>query len=293
MKVGDYMENQISKKTLEIGKISQFIVKRETDISYTLSPLDPDMTNYVFLHFNQATRRLNPGELINVFLYYDQKKRLCATMEKPIITTETFDFVKVVDTNRAGVFVNIGIAKDILLSSDFLPKSEKLWPQVGESLPCILKVKHDSLIAKPITKNQHPTKKLAIDETYPATVVSISDEGIVACTKSFNTIFIHKSLIRKTFRIGEIINVKITNINKKGEYNGTTIERKEVTRLSDSEMILNYLNSMGGMLPLGNSSTPEQISKYFKMSKSAFKRAVGALYKDRLIKIEDTKITLL
>ena len=103
-------------KQLAIGEVGQFLVKRETDISYTLSPLDPDLTNYVFLHFNQATRRLNPGELVNAFLYYDQKKRLCATMEKPLITTKTFGFVKVVDVNPAGVFVNIGISKDILLS---------------------------------------------------------------------------------------------------------------------------------------------------------------------------------
>lgn len=279
-------------KQLEIGKISQFIVKRETDISYTLSPLDPDLTNYVFLHFNQATRRLNPGELINCFLYYDQKKRLCATMEKPLITTEVFGFVKVVNTNKAGVFVDIGISKDILLSSDFLPKQERLWPVVGDSIPCILKVKNNSLVAKPISKNQHETKKLSLNETYSATVISISDEGIVACTKSLNTIFIHKSLIRKTYRIGEIISVKIININKNNEYNGTTIERKELSRLSDSDIILNYLKTMGGSIPLGNASTPEQIAKYFRMSKSAFKRAVGALYKNRLIKIEDYKITL-
>ena len=204
MKVGGHMENQTSKKTLEIGKVSQFIVKRETDISYTLSPLDPEMTNYVFLHFNQATRRLNPGELINAFLYYDQKKRLCATMEKPIITTETFDFVKVVDTNKAGVFVNIGIAKDILVSSDFLPKSEKLWPQVGDSLPCILKVKHDSLIAKPITKNQHPTKKLSIDETYQATVISMSDEGIVVCTNHLIQYLFTKVLLEETLESAKL-----------------------------------------------------------------------------------------
>lgn len=280
-------------KQLEIGKISQFIVKRETDISYTLSPLDPDLTNYVFLHFNQATRRLNPGELINCFLYYDQKKRLCATMEKPLITTEVFGFVKVVNTNKAGVFVDIGISKDILLSSDFLPKQERLWPVVGDSIPCILKVKNNSLVAKPISKNQHETKKLSLNETYSATVISISDEGIVACTKSLNTIFIHKSLIRKAYRIGEVISVKIININKNNEYNGTTIERKELSRLSDSDIILNYLKTMGGSIPLGNASTPEQIAKYFRMSKSAFKRAVGALYKNRLIKIEDYKITLI
>ena len=168
-----------------------------------------------------------------------------------------------------------------------------LWPIVGDSLPCILKVKNNSLVAKPISKNQHETKKLSLNETYSATVINISDEGIVTCTKSLNTIFIHKSLIRKSYRIGEVINVKIININKSNEYNGTTIERKELSRLSDSEIILNYLKTMGGSIPLGNASTPEQISKYFKMSKSAFKRAVGALYKNRMIKIDDYKITLI
>lgn len=290
MKVGEKVEKE---KRLEIGKVSQFIVKRETDISYTLSPLDPDLTNYVFLHFNQATRRLKEGELVNCFLYYDQKKRLCATMEKPLITTEVFGFVKVVDINDAGVFVNIGISKDILVSSDFLPKQKKLWPEVGEQLPCILKVKNNALVAKPIIKNQHATKKLVLDETYNATVINISDEGIVACSKNLNTIFIHKSLVRKAFRVGEVISVKIININQKGEYNGTTIERKELSRLTDSDIILNYLKKMGGSIPLGNASSPEEISKYFKLSKSAFKRAVGALYKQRLIKIEDYKITLI
>ena len=76
------------------------------------------------------------------------------------------------------------------------------------------------------------------------------------------------------------------------EYNGSTIAQKETMRLSDSEMILNYLKEMGGVIPLGNASTPEEINKIFTLSKSAFKRAVGALYKERLIEIEDHKIIL-
>lgn len=113
---------------LDIGEIGKFIVKRETDISYTLSPDDIDLTNYVFLHFNQATRKLNIGEKIEAFLYYDQKKRLCATMEKPLITTKQSGFVEVVNICDGGVFVNIGIAKDILLSNDYLPNNKLAWP---------------------------------------------------------------------------------------------------------------------------------------------------------------------
>ena len=99
-------------------------------------------------------------------------------------------------------------------------------------------------------------------------------------------------MVRKKYRIGEEIILSIININTKNEYNGSTIAQKETMRLSDSEMILNYFKEMGGVIPLGNASTPEEISKIFTLSKSAFKRAVGALYKERLIEIEDYKIIL-
>ena len=99
-------------------------------------------------------------------------------------------------------------------------------------------------------------------------------------------------MIRKKYRLGEEIILTIININKKGEYNGSTITQKETMRLSDSEMLLNYLKEMGGIIPLGNMSSPEDIAKIFTLSKSAFKRAVGALYKERLIEIEDYRIIL-
>ena len=58
----------------------------------------------------------------------------------------------------------------------------------------------------------------------------------------------------------------------------------------DAETIRHYLQTMGKVISLGNKSTPEEITKYFQMSKSAFKRAVGTLYKNREIEIEDNQI---
>ncbi len=285
---------------LEIGEVGRFIVKRETDISYTLSPESYDLTNYVFLHFNQATRKLEIGEVIEAFLYYDQKKRLCATMEKPIITTKKFDFVEVVDTCNAGVFVNIGIAKDILLSTDFLPQNPLAWPKVGEKVPCILKVKKDQLVARIINKEdikdlqkKKEVNTLKENDEVMATVSRLTSDGIGLYTEDFQYIYVHKSLTRRKYHLGENVSVKIININKNNEANGSFIKQKELSRLDDSKIILNYLENLGGVLHLGNSSTPEEIKKHFAMSKSAFKRAVGALYKEKLITIEDYKITLI
>ncbi|MCI6717213.1 MAG: S1-like domain-containing RNA-binding protein [Bacilli bacterium] len=281
---------------LNIGEVNKFIVKRETDISYTLSPDDDELTTYVFLHFNQATRKLEPGEKIDAFLYYDQKKRLCATMEMPLITTHKFGLVEVVDImEKAGVFVNIGIAKDILLSKDYLPNYLSAWPKVGDKVPCILVEKQNQLVARPIIPQDLHFKEppLTIGQTIAGRVVKINPEGMTICTSEYQFVYLHKSYLRKDYRIGEEVTCKIIHINEAGHYHASTIAQKEYARLSDSDIILNYLKKMGGIVPLGNASTPEEITRYFKMSKSAFKRAVGALYKQRLVTIEDHKITLL
>lgn len=280
---------------LKIGEISDFIVKRETDISYTLSPDDDELTTYIFLHFNQATRRLIPGEKIKAFLYYDGKKRLCATMESPLITTSQFGFVEVVNSCDAGVFVNIGIAKDILLSTDYLPTNHLAWPKIGEMIPCILKEKKNQLIAKFISKEDllnTKIKKLNINDEVEAVVCRLTSAGLGLYTKTYQYIYVHKSMTRKKYHLGEVVQVKIIHFNEHGDANGSMIEQKELSRLNDASLILNELETLGGVIPLGNASTPEEINHYFNMSKSAFKRAVGALYKERKIIIEDYKIQL-
>lgn len=278
---------------LNIGEINKLKVKRETDISYIL--YDENEPYEVFMHFNQSTKRLAEGDMVDAFLYYDNKHRLCATMEEPIITTTKYGFVKCVAVKEnVGCFMNIGIAKDILLSKDYLPANPKAWPKINDTLPCILKVKKDSIVCKIMSKEEikNAPKALKISDSVVAFVTSFTSTGLICMTEEFDSIYVHKSMIRKKYRLGEEIILSIINVNAKNEYNGSTIAQKETMRLSDSEMILNYLKEMGGVIPLGNASTPEEISKVFTLSKSAFKRAVGALYKERLIEIEDYRIIL-
>lgn len=278
-----------------IGQINELIVKKETDIAYTLNPLD-DNTCDIFLHFNQSTRKLKPFEHVQAFLYYDNKHRLCATLEEPLITTNKYNYCEVVNVlEHSGCFININTAKDILLSKDDLPGSMSSWPKVGDKLPVILKVKKDSLVVKIVNKalvknNEHI--KLELNQMVDATVTHYSPSGITCMTDDYQAIFIFKSLMRKRYRLGERINVKIINVNNSGEYNGSMIEQKEKMISNDADTLLNYLNNFGGIIPLGNASTPEAIQHLFNMSKGAFKRAVGALYSQRLIEIEDYKIIL-
>ena len=273
---------------LEYGNINKLEVIKITDIAYTLS----DGINEVFLHFNQSLRELNVGEVVDAFLYYDQKKRLCATLETPIITSTKYDFVEVVGINSAGVFVNIGIAKDILVSKDYLPKFEKQWPRIGDKIPCIIKAKTNQLVAKILEPIDLISDQLEINNEYNGIVTQVLYNGINICTSNYQMININKNLLRKQYHVGESITFKVT-VQKENIYNGTTIEQKEKARLQDSDYILDYLRKMGGMIPLGNQSSPEDIYRVLNMSKSAFKRSVGHLYKLKLITIEDDRIILI
>lgn len=280
----------MEKNNLKIGQINKLEVLKETDIAYTLT----NGHDEVFLHFNQTPRPLRIGEKVSAFLYYDQKKRLCATLEKPLITTTQYAFVEVVAISSGGVFVNIGINKDILLSKDYLTLSPNGWPKVGDQIPCILKVKTNQLTARIINKtdNINQPHNLKVGDYASGIVSKLSPNGIGIYTNTFDFVFIHQSLLRKNFRLGEVVDFKIININQNNEYNASTIQNKEFSRLTDSDDILNHLKANGGIMPLGNASTPDEISKILHMSKSAFKRAIGNLYKQRLIEIEDYKTIL-
>lgn len=271
---------------LELGQINKLKIKKKTDISYILT----DGVEEVFLHVNQSLGEHSIDSEVDAFLYFDQKKRLCATLETPRITTTKYDFVEVVGINSAGVFVNIGIAKDILLSSDYLPRLEKYWPRLNSKIPCILNVKKNQLTARPISFLD-VNSVYTIGESYQGIVISFTKTGIVVSDNDFNLAYINNNLLRKSYFVGEEITYRIVDF-KNNIYNASTIENKEKELLIDSETILKYLNTFGGMLPLGNTSTPEEIYKKLHMSKAAFKRAIGHLYKERKIIIEDEKILL-
>ncbi len=281
--------------SLKIGDLDNYEVIKQTDIAYTLKSLDKNVQEEIFLHFNQCVRPLKVGEIITAFLYYDQKKRLCATTETPLITTTKAGFGEVVSVlDHIGVFVNIGIAKDILLSTDYLPHNEELWPRVGEKVFCLIKVKANQLTLKPaIESSIKELSPLNAGDNTQAIVYKINDSGIGLVTENLNPIFVHRNLIRKIYHLGEQVTVKIIHLNEHHIYNGTLIANKEIIRLDDSQMILDYLKKHGGTIGIGDKSTPEEINKYFKISKSAFKRAVGNLYKQKLIEVTDSRINLL
>lgn len=273
----------------KVGEINRLKVLRKTDIGYMLESKNEE----IFLHFNETNyQELNEGEFVDAFLYFDNKARLAATLKEPLITKEKPEILKVVDINtKLGLFLNMGIGKDLLLSKDDLPRNIKLWPKVGDHLYVTLEGEN-RLFAKLVNINDIKIKDtLNVSEDKDFFVQYIGNEGINLLSFDYEIIFIHNSLIREHVRLGELKNVKIINKTENG-YFGSLIKQKEELRIDDSLIILNYLKKHKKM-KLTSKSNSEDVKKIFNMSRKAFKRALGHLYKENKIDFKDEYTILL
>lgn len=100
-------------------------------------------------------------------------------------------------------------------------------------------------------------------------------------------IFVHESERKAEPRLGQDIMVRIIDVKEDGSMNGSLLPRKHERLSDDAQQILNYLQDVGGRMPFGDKSSPEEIQEMFNMSKGAFKRALGTLMKAGKVKQQD------
>ena len=273
---------------MEAGLIYKLKVNRKTPIGYILSSDNEE----VFMHNNEALYELVSNDLVEVFLYYDSEKRLAATMTIPNATKNNPGWTKVEDVLDIGVFVNIGINKGVLISKDYLPYDKNLWPKKDSKLFCILKEKSNRLTAKIVNNNE--AKSFQIEETINvsdeilAYVERINEEGYILYTNNLSIIYLHKTQVRNKLFLGEEVKVKVTRIDDRGIH-ATTLDKKENMIDDDKVVVINYLKEHKFIYI---DVTPEFVLENFNMSKKAYKRAIGSLYKDRLIQIDNDKYVI-
>lgn len=240
----------------------------------------------VLLHKTQLTEEIEVGDELDVFLLLDSEDRLSATMKKPIITEDTYEWVEVVDVlERSGVFIDIGLSKDALVADDHLPFLREVWPQTGDTLYCTLKVTNKGkLFARLGTEEVFESKFIAADrELFNKEVSGVVYRMIIAgsymITDEGYKGFIHSSQRTLEPRLGERVTGRVIDVKEDGTMNVSLLPRKHEAIGADAEKILAYMEDRGGAMPYWDKSDPEVIKETFDMSKGAFKRAVGNLMK--------------
>ncbi len=249
---------------------------------------------------DDATTPLKQGEKVAVFVYMNQQKRLAATMKKPKIDLYRADLVEVVEVKHGlGVFVDIGLDKDMLVSRDDLPVMKKQWPHIGDHLFCYLKTGRNQMTARLVSRFKMldyftPETALETGEKVEAYVFNLTEEGLVLYTTEGHELFVYYKHARKEHRLGETLEVTVTIKKDDFHYNATLIEQKEIMIDDDAARILAYLETLDdGMTPLHDKSSPEAIFEALHMSKAAFKRALGSLYKAGYVRLDKDQTVLI
>jgi predicted RNA-binding protein (virulence factor B family) len=272
---------------INIGKFTNLKVRRLSDLGYMLT----DDENEVLLHFKEAKEEHNVGDNIKVFIYSDKKGRPTATENMPSVTLDEPGWATIVEIlNGVGCFVDINVPKDILISKDYLPYDSNLWPKVGEKVFVGLKLKHDMMLAKPLNRYDiiglHKNIKYDEMTKVKGVVCHIAEKGIGAITVDLMYVFIPNTQLRGEHHLGEEIEITITKMLDE-EYYGSLNSNKEDMIEPDKKLILDYINSHHGRIKLTAKSSAEEIESELKISRKAFKRAYGGLYKDHIIDFDD------
>ncbi len=277
---------------MDLGKINTLSVLKETEISYLLT----DGKEEVFLHKKEAKKPYVDGEEIDVFLYLDNQGRITASTKTPLLVVGKIALLKVVSINKDyGVFLYNGMIKDLLLSKDDLPYDKEKWPQKDDHLFVGMVVNKGRLFAylpsrRELSEFYVELEPLGENETYNTYCQKLKADGIVCYTEQGHEIFIHNNNFREQKRFGEPLEVKILKHLEENKYTGTLIEQKEIMLEKDAIRILEYLDQHDGAMPYTDKTDKDIISDVFHMSKSAFKRGLGNLYKAQKI-ILDKNVT--
>ena len=275
---------------LPIGTIQSATVLRKIETGYVLIK----ETNEVLLHHNETENELEDGQEVDVFLYQDKDNQVVATTTLPTIQMGVYDWAKVVEViPDLGAFVHIGIAKDILISVDDLPLFETAWPQIDDMIYVTLgKDQEERLLALPATEGIIEEIRIDAPETLfnkpiDGHVYRTSKEGAAFISAEGYRGFIHHTEREVEPRLGELIKGRVIAVKADGTVNVSLKPLKQDRIADDADKILAALNEKGGILPLTIKSDPEDIQNTFNFSKSAFKRALGRLLKERQIEQRD------
>ncbi len=274
MRLGEYQRLKVIKK-VEFGV---YLAEKEEDELRVLLPE------------KQVPQGTTIGSEIEVFLYKDSKDRLIATTAKPALTLGGIAALRVLEVGKIGAFLDWGLEKDL-----FLPYKEmttKVQPD-DEILVTLYIDKSKRLCASmkklyDLLSTDAPYKK---DDVVTGRVYEFSDNfGTFVAVDDKYSAMIPAYEDCRMLRIGDEIEAKVLNVKPDGKLDITLREKAYIQMDADAEKILELLDSYAGVLPFTEKASPEVIKRETGLSKNAFKRAIGHLYKEHRIELSDKAI---
>ncbi len=275
---------------LQSGQVVELTVLEEQGSKWILT----DGRLEIPLNSSDVQSSLELGDRIKVFLYADRRGNLQATTAIPAILQGEYGWARVIKVSKEGAFVDIGSSREVLVKEEDLPPIQSVWPEVGDHLYLTLRTdRNGDLFGRLVTEEK-------VNELYEGAFEEMHNKNIKARpyrllpvgafllgTEEPYRIFVHNTEMQGEPRLGQEVEVRVIAVKEDGSLNGSLLPRKHERLGYDAEAVYAYLQSVGGKMPFGDKSSPEEITEMFHMSKGAFKRALGTLMKAGKIKQED------
>lgn len=274
MKVGEYNELEVVKE-LDFG-----IYFREGDVEILMP------TKWV----PQGTKI---GDTLNVFVFRDSDDRLIATTVKPFAIADTFAFLEAKQVNEIGAFMDWGMDKDLLVP--FREQAQRMEAGKSYVVFVFLDEETDRLVGS--TKLSRFIIREDIDvqegDIVDLLIYSETDLGFNAIVNNLYTGLIYKNEIYEKIRVGDKMQGYVKRV-REDEKIDLSLQKSGYELVDDVKWrILKLIKEEKGFLALNDNSTPEEIKSKLQISKKAFKKAIGALYRERLVKLTDKGVELI
>jgi len=273
---------------ISIGQYNDLRILNKTENGLILSDGDKE----VLLPYNVVPANVEMGENINVFVYVHKDGNLLATTKRPLACVGDFAFLTVVDESNDGVFMDLGIDKDI-----YVPQREQKRPMFKGDKHVVyvfLDDSNDRMVASSRLTNFVEEDDIDLEEGDEVSllIVDRSDLGFNAIVNNKYIGLLYTNELFDELHSGEVRKGWIKKIRVEGKIDLSLQPMGYGHILDTKDILFQELKDNNGVIALGDKSTPEDIYQRFKISKNAFKKTIGALYKERLILVSDHEIKI-
>ncbi len=262
---------------IKAGAKHKLIVNRISDFGLYLAN---EAGDEVLLPNRYISLTQQEGDSVEVFVYHDSEDRLVATTEEPLAKVGDIAYMKVVDKNLHGAFLDWGLyGKDLFLPN----RNQQGGVIVGKYVVvylyednitgrCVATTKFKSLVNNDIVELQ-PRDEVEI------LVASESEIGYRAIINNMHWGMLYKNQLFRPIAVGDRMNAFVRRITEDRRIDLTLSQQGYREVKNSAEVLLDLILKNGGSLPINDNSDPAEVSKLTQMSKKLFKRSLGVLMK--------------
>ena len=251
--------------------------------------LDGEELGEILLPGRYIPKGTVPGDYLEVFVHHDSEDRIVATTEIPRACVGDFAALRVVSLHpQAGAFLDWGLSKDLLLPI----REQAHRVTVGETVVAYVFIdRRSNRIVATTRLNRHLDSTAADYSEGQRVALLVAGEtplGYKAIVENAHTGLLYKTDLGIPLAVGQALEGYVRTVRPDGKIDLRLDPAGYVRIASLTERIIEALQKApGGRLPFGDHSTPEEIRAQFTTSKKAFKQVLGALYRQRQIRLTD------